>query len=254
MVAYRLAPRVRVCATDDGAVLLDVEDDKYLGLDPNQACALSLVVEAWPSGGGLGEPPGVTTSGERPRIDESCALELARVLCERGLLVPVTAPCAQELAALPPSRLPAPEVELIPWCEMSPVHIGVRHVFRFVQSVLSAALMLKFMPFAEIVARARRRRDSCADDRHSHAFDVEAARRLLSAYSHMRPFLYGQKGRCLLDSLALLEFLARDGLYPEWVVGVRGHPFGSHSWLQHQAFILNGTPAYARAYTPILIV
>ncbi len=37
MLAYRLAPRTHVCATDDGAVLLDVEDDKYLSLDPSQA-------------------------------------------------------------------------------------------------------------------------------------------------------------------------------------------------------------------------
>ena len=50
MLAYRLAPQVRVCATDEGAVLLDVDDDKYLSLDPDQACALSLVVDAWPSG------------------------------------------------------------------------------------------------------------------------------------------------------------------------------------------------------------
>lgn len=254
MLAYRLAPQVRVCATDDGAVLLDVDDDRYLSLDPDQACALSLVVDAWPSGRERGQTPGSVTFGEHPGIDESCALELARVLCERGLLVPATAPCVQEPTAAPsPLPLPQPESELIPWCEMTPVHIGVRYVVRFLQSVLSAALMLKFMPFSAIVARARRRRDSCANGPHA-PFDPEAARKLLSAYSHMRPFLYGQKGRCLLDSLALLEFLARDGVYPTWVIGVRVHPFGSHSWLQHQSFILNGTPTYARAYTPILVI
>jgi hypothetical protein len=234
MFAYRLAPQVRVCATDEGAVLLDVDDDRYLSLDADQAGALSLVVDAWPSGCGS-------------HIDEGCALELARVLCERGLLVPATAPCTQE-CAVTQRRLPQPELELIPWCEMKPGRIGLRLVFRFLQSVLSAAVMLKFMPLSGIVARAQR-----WDERRA-AFDLEAARRLISAYSHMRPFLYGQKGRCLFDSLALLEFLARGGVYPTWVVGVRVHPFGSHSWLQHQSFILNGTPTYARAYTPILVV
>ena len=241
MLAYRLAPRTHVCATDDGAVLLDVEDDKYLSLDPNQACALSLVVDEWPS----------VKGGEPSRIDEGCALELARGLYERGLLVPATAPGSQDVSLSAPPRLAPLELELIPWCEMSSCHVNLRYVLRFLQSVLSAALMLKFMPLSAIVERARRRRESCAEGR---PFDAEAARKLVGVYTHLRPFLYGQKGRCLLDSLALLEFLARDGVYPTWVVGVRVHPFGSHSWLQHQAFILNGTPAYARAYTPILVV
>jgi hypothetical protein len=252
MLAYRLAPQVHVCATEDGATFLDVENDSYMGLDSEQACALSLVVEGWPLESEHGQTPRPLTSGERLRVDKSAALELARVLCERGLLVPATEPSSQELTGVP--RQPSqPELELIPWCEMDSAQVSLRNAFRFLHSVLMVAMMLRFRSLSAIVARARRRRDLHTGDRLA-SFDLEAARNLVSAYSHMRPFLYGQKGRCLLDSLALLEFLARGGLYPMWVVGVRVHPFGSHSWLQYQSFILNGTPAYARAYTPILVV
>jgi hypothetical protein len=39
-----------------------------------------------------------------------------------------------------------------------------------------------------------------------------------------------------------------------WIVAVKVHPFGAHSWLQYQGYVLNGTPTYVRAYTPILVV
>jgi hypothetical protein len=128
-------------------------------------------------------------------------------------------------------------------------HIRVGHVFRFVQSLLTAALLLKCSSFSRLVARMRARRASTGAEP-----DVAVVRELLSAFYHIRTVFYRPKARCLLDSLVLLEFMAHYGQTPLWVVGVQITPFASHSWLQHGRTVLNGTPAYVRAYTPILVV
>jgi hypothetical protein len=237
---------VYVGVSDDGAVFLDLESDAYSFVERDQALALSFVVEGWPQADILeGE-----YSVDHLRSIEDGAAELARILCEGGLLTPATERLVKEREAVP--RLPQADSELIAWCDMSPRHVRPVHVFRFLRSVATAALLLRFRRFSRVVGRIRSRRNPAA--RMPCSFDMEAARKLMSAYTHIRPFVYGQKSRCLLDSLTLLEFLACDGVYPAWVIGVQVHPFGSHSWLQHQSYVLNGTPAYVRAYTPILAI
>jgi hypothetical protein len=244
MRPYRLAPQVHVCVSNDGAVFLDLEKDAYLGLEPDQAHVLSLVVEAWP------ESEEGAQHIERTQTAERDARTFAQTLCRRGLLTPTTEPLEQQ-RPIPP-HLSEPESELIPWNQMSARHLRLSHVIRFLRSALTAVLLLRCRPFPAVVDRMRRRKARHAQ--RPRPFEIETARNLLSAYTHIRPFIYGQKGRCLLDSLTLLEFLEPDGLCPTWVIGVQIHPFGSHSWLQHESFVLNGTPAYVRAYTPILVV
>jgi hypothetical protein len=96
----------------------------------------------------------------------------------------------------------------------------------------------------------QRRRTRPTDAR----FDIDAARRLLSAYSHLRTIFFVRRGRCLLDSIALLQFLSYYGIYPRWVLGVKQRPFAAHSWVQHEQWVLNGTPVFVRMYRPILVV
>ncbi len=121
---------------------------------------------------------------------------------------------ARWFAGSAPPRLAPLELELIPWCEMSSCHVSLR------LCVALPAVRAERRTDAQVHAAlgdcgaGAAASDSCAEGR---PFDAEVARKLLSAYTHLRPFLYGQKGRCLLDSLALLEFLARDGVYPTWV-------------------------------------
>lgn len=246
MRPYCLAPQVHVCVSEDGAVFLDVGRDAYVWIERDQAHALSFVVDGWPPN----DPAELSHSIDCLHSIERGAPELAHALCERGLLMLTTERPVHERVASP--NLPQPDSELIAWCEMSPRHVHLTHVFRFLLSVITAALLLRFRPFSAVVNRIQCRRDSRA--RMPCTFDIESARKLMSAYTHVRPFIFGQKARCLLDSLTLLEFLARDGLYPTWVIGVQVHPFGSHSWLQHQSYVLNGTPAYVRTYTPILVI
>lgn len=76
----------------------------------------------------------------------------------------------------------------------------------------------------------------------------------MAAYEKLRPLAYTARERCLYDSLALLNFLAGEGLFPTWVIGVRTRPFGAHSWLQSGPVVLNDLHDHVRRFRPILVV
>jgi hypothetical protein len=59
---------------------------------------------------------------------------------------------------------------------------------------------------------------------------------------------------CLLDSLAMVRYLARRKLRASIVFGVTSHPFSAHCWVQVEDLVLNDTVGHARAHMPILVV
>jgi hypothetical protein len=113
----------------------------------------------------------------------------------------------------------------------------------------TTALLLRQRPLKAIVEDYGARKAAAED-----AVDVAVIRQLICALYHIRAWVYRRKGRCLFDSLTLLRFLSGYGCYPSWVFGVQVRPFRAHTWVQHEQWILNGTPAYVRAYMPILVI
>lgn len=59
---------------------------------------------------------------------------------------------------------------------------------------------------------------------------------------------------CLLDSLALLRFLAANGLHANAVFGVSAAPFSAHCWVQTGDIVLNDSVGNVDAHTPIRVV
>jgi len=59
---------------------------------------------------------------------------------------------------------------------------------------------------------------------------------------------------CLLDSIAMVGFLAKRGTYASIVFGVIGDPFSAHCWVQAEDVVLNDTVGNANAHTPILVL
>ena len=59
---------------------------------------------------------------------------------------------------------------------------------------------------------------------------------------------------CLLDSIALVRFLARRGLYAQLVFGVTDDPFSAHCWVQAGDLVLNDTVGDVSAHTPIRVI
>lgn len=58
---------------------------------------------------------------------------------------------------------------------------------------------------------------------------------------------------CLLDSLALADFLHRRGAAPAFVFAVSTAPFSAHCWLQVGDLVINDHLERALAHTPILV-
>lgn len=74
-----------------------------------------------------------------------------------------------------------------------------------------------------------------------------------TTFNRVRPFVPIETC-CLIDSLSMVRFLAKRGLYAHLVMGVACDPFSAHSWVQHGPLVLNETVGTAQAYVPIRVI
>jgi hypothetical protein len=127
-----------------------------------------------------------------------------------------------------------------------------RHLLRLWHATVVTASWLKRRRLADIADRVEALRA-----RHAHGrarLAPESLRAEAARYARLRPFALTSHDRCLNDSLALIHFLATQGHFPRWVIGVRVQPFGAHSWVQSGDLVLNDSPENVRHYRPILVV
>ncbi|KQV46952.1 hypothetical protein ASC95_25910 [Pelomonas sp. Root1217] len=210
--------------------------NKYLGFAGSQLDALGQVIVDWPCpaahGNALTLSP-ATTERLQPLLDQRL-LSQARMPRRTGPLLPEVLDCVDPYADL--ARPPA----------------AVREVLCLAWAAAGAAFWLRRLSLADIASRVARLRP------HSRSTDdgasTAALRDAVSAYMRLRPFLFTAHDKCLHDSLTLIRFLARRGMFPAWVIGVRTRPFAAHSWVQSDGLVLNDVHEHVRTYTPILVV
>ena len=121
----------------------------------------------------------------------------------------------------------------------------------FIRASLRARAALRWRPIGTVVARVNSRK---ARSLAAGRVDLEAARKHVAAFMHLRPWLFASRDACLADSLALVNFLARYRHFPTWVFGVQTRPFAAHCWVQDGDVVFNDTPDHVRRYTPILAI
>ncbi len=239
MARYALADHVFLCVSGEHLVLLDVKEDRYWALEASQTAGLAALVQGWPVKG-----PGEVDEALSPSPDTAAALEL---LQSRGLLTQNIPPGkdATPVSAVTPAK------DLISETEAS---AGARlgNWFVFLVSSAFAKFALRAWPFERVLSRIRRRKELLARDRGRT--DLERARKLVEAFGRYRIFLFSSKDECLYDSFALLEFLARYEIYPDWVFGVQTRPFVAHCWVQQDEVVFNDTVERVSGYTPIMVV
>ncbi len=234
LAPYWLAPHVHLGLCDQHAVLMDVRRNRYVAVQPAER--LAGWVAGWPP---QGAPAGAQRSGA-PAV-------LARLL-EQDVLVSTrrtghpatlaqTAEPERTLLEFDFDRRPAP-------CSLD--------LWRMARASIGARASLKLRSMHAVLERVRLRR--VGRDVPEEPFDWERARALVRVFVHLRPLFYTARDACLLDSLALLRFLAANGVYAEWVFGVRTAPFRAHCWVQHGAVVFNDRPDRVRQYSPILRV
>jgi hypothetical protein len=229
----RLASHVRACNADGQTILLDLRRNRYLGIGRRASTAMAALVQDWPTS----VPTGEATLAP---VDE-----LARQLISQGLLTDA----APDLPPAPVAKEATASLDLA-GLDPNPV-IGVRRVACFLKSAAVAAWWLRSRSLYRVALKVAARRGRLAA---SNSSSLEAMLSATAAYETLRPLVFTARERCLHDSLALVCFLATQGVHARWVVGVKTSPFGAHAWVQSGSTVLNDQHEHVRGFRPILVV
>jgi len=236
---YALADHVFVCLNGEHLVLLDLKEDRYWALDAAQTAGLGELVGGWPVRSKHSQG-----SGDAPSEETAAAIEVLR---GRGLLAESVPPGKDAT----PVNADPPVKELISETETSPGEGGGSR-FSFLAASAFAKFALRTWPFERVIQRVRRKKAAVGPQ--CGTLDADRARKLVEAFARYRVFLFSSKDECLYDSFALIEFLARHGIYPDWVFGVQTRPFAAHCWVQHGGIVFNDTVEHVSGFTPIMVV
>ncbi len=250
---YLLASHVHACVAGRHVVLMDLERDKYVAVEP--AHRLAHWGRGWPVGALCGGP---TAAAERAPIECGPAAEaspdedggaraLLREMVAHGMLVTD----ADEGRPATPVATIRPVRTLIEVDLDEPPRASAGQLRRFARAWMKARLALALRPIQSVVEAVRASRSRMS---RAPAPDLAATRALVMACTRLRPLFYTLREACVLDSLTMLHFLASYGAHPEWVFGVRTDPFDAHCWLQQGDLLLNDLPDRVRQYSPILLV
>jgi len=220
-------------------VILDVNRDKYLCVARSQFEALGPALSGWPGPAECGQPVAAALAEE--------AAALANDLLDVSILSDRAAHAKDAL----PTNYSLPTEAIDPDLPERSPRSACTHAGAFFWSAARASRELHRQRFQLIVESVRSRKGRGA---HSAAvLDLERARSLVSVFERLRWF-YPRSYLCLFDSLALIHFLARFQVYPDWVFGVSAEPFEAHCWVQAGNVVLNDTVARVSAFTPIMYI
>lgn len=234
---FRLASHVRGCYSDGEVVLLDLRRNKYIGVGGPDLHALAAQVEGWPQVG--------MSEGVRATSDPLGAA--ATHLVAAGLVTNCRA------GHQPDRTLERAGASLHDVGAAALASIGARRYSSFFRSAVIASVWVRFrsLHFMAKAVAARRERHAMSP---LESVSPDSIARAIAAYETLRPFVFTARDKCLQDSLALIGFLASEGLFPHWVIGVKTRPFGAHSWVQLGPTVLNDHHDHVRQFVPILVV
>lgn len=231
---FALADHVRACAMSDQVVLLDLRRSRYLALSLRQ----------WEVLNGARNREAVGQHDARHAGRVSDVERLAAPLLRQRILTRATARRQEDDA----TRLTESSLDVrgvMPFAA-----VGVGRTGRFVAAACRAAAALRLRSLSFSVERVARR----AGRLHHPQADDQRLLDAVAAFEALRPLLFTARDKCLYDSLALVTFLAGEGLAARWVIGVKTRPFAAHSWVQVGTTVLNDLHEHVRSYKPILVV
>jgi hypothetical protein len=234
-----LQSHVFICQGKRHWVILDVNRDKYLCVDRPQFEALGPSLQGWEASTSLTEPAAAPVS--------EAAAALVSSLLTSGIL----SDRATHAKDACPTAYPLPTEAIDPDSPPGPRRSSAAHAASFFFSSARASRELRRQRFQLIIEAVRARKDRNAS--RAGRPDFERTRSLVAVFERLRLF-YPRSYLCLFDSLALIHFLARFHVYPDWVFGVNEDPFEAHCWVQAGNVVLNDTVARVSAFIPIMQV
>jgi Transglutaminase-like superfamily len=236
-LACFLSAHAYACEFNDGAIILDLLSDTYLGINAPHLPGLRARVQNWPD----------TTRDDREErlSDTSNAGALIDDLIKRGILT--TSPTSRQP---PPMAIPTMALTVVGSAGVRG-RIRLMHIAQFIIAFLVVALCLRRKRLPALIDWIRRRQFSI---RCEHSIAREDAVTRLRSFLWLRTWFYTAQRRCLFDSLVLSVYLTR-GMTPcTFVIAAATKPFLAHSWVQIGESVLNDTAERVQDFTPILSV
>lgn len=215
---WHLDEDVTVTLSAGRAVFLDVARDRYAMLPP----ALNAAFVDW-----LGEPGSRMPKACLSALAAKIALKADRVAL-RPRAVSLTVPCE-----VPGAKLPA-------------VRPKLGDAVAVARTVARAKRLLARLPLRANLERRRRALDY-QPPRRPDPQQVMVKASVYRAVRHLAPV----PRVCLLDSLALVDWLSDDLEAVQLVFGITAYPFGAHCWVQTRRALLGDAPDTIGRYAPI---
>ncbi|CAN5888425.1 hypothetical protein BH11PSE8_BH11PSE8_32910 [soil metagenome] len=234
----RLASHVRACHSDDQVILLDLRRNLYLGVGGPHLAALATAIDGWPSS---------CQAAVHVPVSAAEIAALAKPLIAQGLLTD------QPVDHEPKEVIGEATTSLNALDAVAHPTLGTRRFLRVLRSAASAALWLRCRSLLVTTQAVAARRARLGDDASRPPAPATVSN-AVAAYERLRSLVYSAHGRCLHDSLALVGFLAQEGILARWVIGVQTRPFAAHSWVQSGGLVLNDQHEHVRRFSPIVVV
>ena len=238
---YWLSSHVYACQTSDGAVLLDVRRNSYIGLSEQVTQALTAAVVGWQSI--ARRPADASMIGHCINKQDP-----VRQLVANGVL---TTDSGRGHRLDPIELAPPASLLSVDQQARNRRRVGLADILNFVTALATAQWLLRVRSFEHLVSTIKARKARYGEER---GFDIHTIAELIWVFRCIRPFFFTSYGNCLLHALTLTNFLAKYDLFPTWVVGVKTGPFAAHSWVQSGRFVLDCAPDQMTQFTPILAI
>ena len=239
--SYYLSEHAFFCHADNHYVVLDLRSDEYLCLGRTHT---KLMRHLLTSRRLIDNPASSILVCEN---DDSELRSVVQALLKKGLLVENA-----ELGKQPTSVIvDKPVASLMDGQGNFGRAIKLSDFWKLAIASITATINLRWWPIERTVRSVQLRKSTHVSDASS--LDISVIAELFSVFQTLRPY-YPRPYLCLFDSLALVHFLARYGVYPQWVYAVKLDPFEAHCWVQADDVVVNDTLENVRDFTPIMSI
>jgi hypothetical protein len=239
-----LNSNVYVAKIDRRSVVLDLNSDRYIGLNAD----LTEVLD------------GLTSSADEDRQIPPEKKKAVAKLLDQGLLTnqhQFKNRCNLQKANAFQAAIAKPTASI--WARLSDERtpndrISISAMMSALVSLTQVATSLRFQPFKstiDLLAKTEIRAPLCRSS--SSAAPIVRAQALVDAFDEVRPY-FPLKPICRLDAISLCLYLRRNGQAARLVLGVQLDPFRAHCWVQIGEDAVIEPWARVRQYTPILVV
>jgi hypothetical protein len=232
-----LSAHAYVCEFDDGAIVLDLRGDTYLGVNVQHLSNLRARIGNWPDSG--------RSDREAEHHGVSGSENLIADLLARGILT--VSPASRQLS---PATSPTMAFTVVRSAQARR-RIPLTHVAQFSVAYLEVVWRLRRNGLEALIDWLRRRQSSI---HREHLITHQDTMGRLASFLWLRTWCYTARQRCLFDSLVLSVYLTRGMVPCTFVIGVATKPFLAHSWVQIGESVLNDTAEHVQDFKPILSI